>query len=182
VPSLTHAEVTRKDGIPVTTPARTLLDLAAGLPERELHRALDQAEIQALTDYPSLDALARARIGHRGAGELRRALTRHDAGATLTRSELEERFLELCNAHHIPRPQVNVYAAGLQVDFLFAAARLVVETDGFRYHRTRAAFERDRERDQELAVAGYRVLRFTYRQIVEDAAVVAKTLSHVARP
>jgi very-short-patch-repair endonuclease len=77
---------------------------------------------------------------------------------------------------------VNVYAAGLQVDFLFAAARLVVETDGFRYHRTRAAFERDRERDQELAVAGYRVLRFTYRQIVEDAAVVAKTLSHVARP
>jgi very-short-patch-repair endonuclease len=181
-PSLTPDEVTTKDGIAVTTPARTLLDLAAELPERELHRALDQAEIQELTDYPSLDALARAHAGHRGGGKLLRALAEHDAGTTLTRSELEERFVGLCRRHGLPQPRVNAYAAGLEVDFLFPDARLVVETDGFRYHRTRAAFERDRRRDQTLAVAGYRVLRFTHRQIAEDQVAVARTLSHVARP
>ena len=77
---------------------------------------------------------------------------------------------------------MNVYVAGLEVDFLLTDRRLVVETDGFRYHRTRTAFERDRLRDQHLAVAGYRILRFTHRQIDEDPAAVARTLSHVARP
>jgi very-short-patch-repair endonuclease len=169
--------VTTRDGIPVTTPARTILDLAAKLGERELHRALDRTEILELTDYPALDALARARAGHHGAGRLRRALREHTAGTTLTRSELEERFLALCHEHALPVPRVNARIAGLEVDFLFPHERLVVETDGWQYHRTRQAFERDRRRDAALMLTGYRALRFTHRQIAADARVVAQTVA-----
>jgi predicted transcriptional regulator of viral defense system len=146
-PGLRSDEVTTRHAIPVTTPARTLLDLAAILDRRRLHRALDQTEILELTDYPALDAIARRHASHKGASKLRRALTEHTAGTTLTRSDLEERFLSLCRGHGLPTPQVNTTVAGHEVDFLFADARLVVETDGWRYHRTRQAFERDRRRD-----------------------------------
>jgi predicted transcriptional regulator of viral defense system len=170
-------EVTTKDGIPVTTAARTLLDLAATLKERELHRALDQAEIRELTEYRALDAIARAHPGHRGAVNLARALTEHYAGTTLTRSELEERFLALCAAYGLPTPAVNAHVGTLEVDFLFPRERVVVETDGFRFHGHRAAFERDRRRDAELTRAGYRALRFTHRQIVSEPAAVAATVA-----
>jgi very-short-patch-repair endonuclease len=169
-------EVTAVDAIPVTTVARTLLDLAAVVPRRGLERTLDQAEVRELFDLRSLHATLGAHPGHHGAGMLARALREHQAGTTLTRSELEERFLALCNAHAIPRPQVNARVAGLEVDFLFAAERLVVEVDGFRFHRGRAAFERDRDRDAILALAGVRVLRFTHRQVSERPGLVAAAL------
>jgi very-short-patch-repair endonuclease len=161
----------------VTTPARTLLDLAATLRERELHRALDQAEVRELTDYRALAATAGAHAGHRGAAKLERALAEHYAGTTLTRSELEERFLALCRAHGLPRPAVNAHVGTLEVDFLFPRARVVVETDGWRFHGHRAAFERDRRRDAELTRAGYRALRFTHRQIVTEPGAVAATVA-----
>lgn len=82
-------------------------------------------------------------------------------------------MLALCDEHDLPRPRSRAWVAGLRVDFLFAASRLVVETDGYRYHRTRRAFERDRERD---ARAGYRTLRFTHRQLTREPAMVAATL------
>ena len=170
-------EVTTKDGIPVTAPARTLLDLAATLKERELHRALDQAEIRELIDYRALAAMARAHPGHRGAANLARALHEHHAGTTLTRSELEERFLALCAAHGLPKAAVNAHVGPLEVDFLFPRERVVVETDGWRVHGHRAAFERDRRRDAELARAGYRSLRFTHRQIANEPGAVAATVA-----
>ena len=139
-------EVTDHQGIPVTTPSRTLLDLAATLPRRALERALDEAEVQELYDLTSLTAIARAHAGERGARALTEALD-HDPGTTLTDSELEELMLALCDEHRLERPKPQTRVAGLRVDFYFAAARLVVETDGYRYHRTRRAFERDRERD-----------------------------------
>jgi very-short-patch-repair endonuclease len=77
---------------------------------------------------------------------------------------------------------VNARVAGLEVDFLFAAEGLVVETDGYRHHRTREAFERDRARDARLTVAGYRVVRFTYRQLVREPAAVAAVLVRLLRP
>jgi hypothetical protein len=107
-----------------------------------------------LTDYRSLDALARAHPGHGGAAKLRRAIEDHVAGTTLTRSELEERFLKLCDDHALPRPKVNPRVDGREVDFLFPEHRLIVETDGWRYHRTRQAFERDRTRDLAHMAAG----------------------------
>jgi very-short-patch-repair endonuclease len=145
------------------------------LPGRALERALDQAEIHDLYDLASLDAMARAHQGERGAERLQRALDA-DGEPTLTDSELEERMLALCHEHQLEQPTPQAWVAGLRVDFLFAASRLVVETDGYRYHRSRRAFERDRERDAILARAGYRTLRFTHRQLTRRQAEVAATI------
>jgi very-short-patch-repair endonuclease len=169
-------EITEHQTIRVTTPTRTLLDLAATLPRRALERALDEAEIRELYDLTSLDAIARAHAGERGAAQLARALDL-DGDPTLTDSGLEELMLALCDDHAIERPKPRTWVAGLGVDFFFAAARLVVETDGYRYHRTRRAFERDRERDAILARAGYRTLRFTHRQLTRRPAEVAETIT-----
>jgi very-short-patch-repair endonuclease len=85
-------------------------------------------------------------------------------------------MLALCEDHGLERPKPQAWVAGLRVDFLFVASRLVVETDGYRYHRNRRAFERDRERDAILARAGYRTLRFTHRQLTREPAMVAETI------
>jgi very-short-patch-repair endonuclease len=176
VSTLKADEVTDHRAIPVTTPARTLLDLAASLPRRALERALDQAEILDLFDLSSLTALARTHAGERGAQALTRALTEHEAGTTVTRSELEELFLSLCINQGLERPRPGARVAGLEVDFLFPTRRLVVELDGYRYHRTRKAFERDRERDAILAAAGLRTLRFTHRQLTRRPQSVLAAL------
>lgn len=176
-PSLRPDEVTTHEGIPVTTPERTLLDIAATLTPRQLERALDQAEVLRLIDHPILGVVARTHPNHRGAARLEATRTSHEPGTTLTRSELEETFLELCRSHRLPRPRVNARVARLEVDFLFSAHSVVVETDGWRYHGTRHAFDRDRDRDATLTRAGYRVLRFTHRQVASHPAVVAATLA-----
>lgn len=175
-PTLRPGETTARDGIRVTTVARTLLDLASSLPRRGLERALDQAEVLELFDLRELRAVAEAHAGERGAARLARALEHHTAGTTLTRSALEERLLAVVQSAGLERPRGNAWVAGLEVDFLFAARRLVVEVDGYRYHRTRSAFERDRERDAILARAGYRVLRFSHRQLTRAPGQVAATI------
>jgi very-short-patch-repair endonuclease len=83
---------------------------------------------------------------------------------------------DLCDAHGIPRPAVNAIVEGEEVDFLWRAQRLIVETDGHQAHRTRTAFERDRAKDARLTMLGYRVVRFTYRQLVHEPQTVARTL------
>lgn len=177
--SLREDEITEHRGIRVTTPARTLLDLASSLPGRALERALDEAEIRGLYDRRALQAITAAHAGEPGAAALARALG-HAAGTTPTKSELEEIFLRLCDDHGIERPEVNADVAGLEVDFVFADHRLVVEADSWAYHRTRRAFERDRERDAILARAGYRTLRFTHRQLTSKPALVAETIKSSA--
>lgn len=174
--TLPSEEATEHERIPVTTPARTILDMAAGLAPTRLNRLLDQAEILELTDYPSLDALARAHPGHRGAPKLRRALETHTPGTTLTNGELEIRFLELCRAGGLPIPRVNEDVAGFEVDFHFPSARVAIETDSWAFHKTRSAFESDRRRDAALARAGWRTLRFTHRQIEYDPHAVGATI------
>jgi very-short-patch-repair endonuclease/predicted transcriptional regulator of viral defense system len=169
-------EVTTDQAIRVTTPARTLLDLASSLPRRALERALDQAEVLELFDLHELRAAVDRHRGERGAGRLAGALDEHTAGTTLTKSKLEERMLAICDRHGLPRPKVNAWVEGLEVDFLFAAQRLVVEADSYQFHRSRAAFERDRERDAILARAGHRTLRFTHRQMARNGAMVAETI------
>jgi very-short-patch-repair endonuclease len=175
--TLQQHEVTSRHGIPVTTPARTILDLAATLRPARLEHLLDQAEIRELTDYPALDAMAAAHPGHRGARKLKEALQRHHAGTDLMKSDLEILFKELCRNHGLPEPRINRRIEGKDVDFLFAEQRVVVETDSWRYHKTRSAFENDRARDAILARAGYRTLRFTDTHIEHDAAGVASTIS-----
>jgi hypothetical protein len=173
--SLPAEERAVRDAIPVTSPARTVLDLAATLSERALERLLDRVEIERLTDVRTILATAAANHGHHGCGPLRRTLAEHVPGTTLTRSRLEERVLALCRAHGLPRPLVNYAVLGLEVDFVFPGG-LLVEADSWRYHHRPAAFARDRERDGILVRAGYRVVRFSDEQIVGEPAAVARTI------
>ena len=99
-----------------------------------------------------------------------------------TRSELEHLFLRLCRRHSLPTPEVNAGAGRFIVDFLWRDRRLVVETDGYRFHRGRLAFEQDRERDVELKLRGYEVVRFTHRQVVEQGPRVARTVRALLSP
>ena len=168
-------EVITHDAVRVTTPARTLLDLAAILGPDRLERALDRTEILELTDYPALAAIARAHPNHRGARPLHAALTTYLAG-TRTRSDLEDLFLALCRRHGLPRPRVNRDLDGTEVDFLFAEQRLIVEVDGWRYHKTRRAFDRDRARDAAHLIRGCRTVRLTARQLEHDETGVAAPL------
>jgi very-short-patch-repair endonuclease len=177
--TLLAAEITRHEGIPVTTPARTLLDLAASLPRRAVERALDQSAVLRLFDFTALCAAAEAHRGRPGAPLLSAVLEQHSVGSTLTRSELEERFLRFCAERGIVSPRVNATVAGLEVDFYWPRPKLVVEVDGWAFHRTRAAFERDRRRDTRLAAAGIRVLRLTDRQLATTPDDVARALQAV---
>lgn len=161
---LTPAEASTRRRIAVTTPARTLVDLAAVLPVRAVERAIDEAHYLRLIDDGAIKSALDRSAGRAGERRLAAILQRHEPGSTRTRSELEERFLALCTAHHLPRPCVNAVIEGYEVDFLWPAAGLVVETDGYAAHARRGTLERDHERDIRLRAAGYEVLRFTWRQ------------------
>jgi very-short-patch-repair endonuclease len=99
----------------------------------------------------------------------------------MTRSELERLFLRLCRRRRLPEPEVNARLSGYEVDFLWRRHRLVVETDGFRHHGNRNAFEDDRARDAHLQSLGYRVVRFTFRQVRDTPAVVGSSMRRLIR-
>jgi hypothetical protein len=160
-------DITTRAGIRVTTVARTLLDLAAVVPRRDLARAVDRAERLDLFDLAAVrDALSRAR-GRRGAAALRHAIAAWEPRHT--RSELEDRFADLIAVAGIPGPAVNVLLAGEradhEVDAFWASQRLVVQLDGFAYHRTRRDRERDAATDADLELAGCRVVHLTWDDV-----------------
>jgi very-short-patch-repair endonuclease len=162
------------DGIPVTSVARTLLDLAEVVPDR-LERAVEEAERLALFDLGELEALMDRSRGRRGLRVLKAALRTY-RDRPFTRSELERMLSEICRAADLPIPAFNVWIAGHEVDAVWHDHRVVVELDGYEFHRTRAAFERDRRRDADLLLAGYRTVRFTPRRLWDEAAEVASVL------
>jgi very-short-patch-repair endonuclease len=180
-PRLHDEELARVHGLPLTGPARTLLDLAASMRSWELERLIEEAHIQRLTTRAELLAsLERAR-GRAGAPAFRAALARHDEPA-LTRSEAERRLLTLVRAARLPPPETNVRLGRYEVDFLWRQQRVVVEVDGFAFHSSQAAFERDRVRDADLQALGYRVLRITWRRLIaEPEAAVARIAALLAR-
>ncbi len=157
----------------MTTPARTILDLATVLARRQLERAMDEAERLKLCSEHELVAIADAHAGRAGAGILAGVLSEHAVGTTATRNDFEEAFLALCRSRHVPQPEVNVPLLDYVVDFLWPEARLVVEVDGRGAHLTTRAFQSDRDRDGRLAVAGFRVVRFTWWDVTRRPAVVA---------
>lgn len=173
--ALRDDEVTVHDGIPITTVARSLLDAAPGLRPTGLARAVERSEILRLFDLTTVQQVLDRHGNHRGAAPLAAAVSLYRDDEH-TRSDLEAMLLALCDTHGLPRPLVNRIVASYEVDFLWPEQRLIVEADGRRTHLTRAAFERDRAKDAKLTVAGYRVVRFTYRQICHDPATVARTL------
>jgi putative AbiEi antitoxin of type IV toxin-antitoxin system/uncharacterized protein DUF559 len=170
-------DVTEVNGVPCTSVGRTLLDLSEVVGRRAVERALDQAEVLRILDARAVDDLLARSPGRRGTPVLAAVFADHEGARTLTRSELEERFLSICRGAGIAQPEVNgwVEAPGgaLEVDFVWRAEGLIVETDGHRTHGSRSAFERDRRRDQRLALAGWRVVRFTWRQTENDPEGVA---------
>lgn len=173
--ALAPHERTFVDGIWTTTVARTLLDVAATEDERTLRRMIERSEELRTFDLRAVEEVLAEHAGRRSALRLARALLAVEPAPT--RSELERLFLDLCRDHGLPRPAVNAVVAGLEVDFLWPEVRLVAETDGFATHGTRAAFERDRERDARLALAGFAVRRFTHRQVTRDAPFVAQVVA-----
>jgi very-short-patch-repair endonuclease len=159
-------DVTTLRGIPVTTPARTIVDVSCSLTGRPLEQLIDLADQRGLIDFDHLRAANSA--------SLQAVLQRYTTAPT--RSELEERFLHLCDAHKIARPQTNTLVEGIEVDFVWHDRRLIVEVDGYAYHRSPTAFEADRERDVTLTTKGWRVLRFTWTQVTQRAGWVATAI------
>lgn len=155
--TLTTGDLTRHRGIPITTPARTIADLRRVLAPAKLRGVIRQAEV---LGYPLSDEVETDR----------------------TRSELERMFLSRCRRHRLPEPEVNVRVGPYRVDFLWREPRLIVETDGYRFHRGRQAFADDRGRDLELRRQGYEVIRLTPKLVRYQFAVVASVLSRHLHP
>jgi very-short-patch-repair endonuclease len=174
-------ETCAHDGIPVTTPARTLLDLAAILSVHDLERAANEAEIRRLTSPTSLDALVARYPGRPGTPAIRRLLATRRIGANITKQELEHRFLAFLDAHGIERPRTNRHlplrdGSLVEADCHWPHASLIVELDGAATHQTRAAFERDRARDRKATASGHRVVRITWRQLDDNPETLADEL------
>ena len=154
-----------RHGLTVTTPARTLLDLAETLGPDDLRRAIRQAEYDHLVNHDQLTHLLTSHPGRRGHKRLKEAI---DGGTAPTQNDFEDRFLNWSTDAGLPRPEINARIEGARVDFLWRRQRLIVETDGWDAHSGRIAFEDDRERDQRLLAAGYIVMRVTWRQLTEQ--------------
>jgi very-short-patch-repair endonuclease len=176
---LDDADITAVAGIPVTTVARTLIDLAGVVPRDHLAKAVKEAEARGALDMAAVEAAIVRTAGRRGPGHraLRAAIAEHEALAlSATRSSLEDAFLRRLRQAGLPRPRVNTTVEGLEVDALWETARVVAELDGWAHHRSRGAFQRDRERDAVLTAAGYRVIRFTHRDVVRRPDRVVEVL------
>lgn len=180
VQTLARRDVRTLNHLRLTSPARTLLDLAVDAGPAALERAVGDALARDLVGERDIsDQLAR-NPGRAGTLALR-AAAGLDGGPGFTRSEAESRMLSLIRAAGFPAPLVNARLGPYEVDFLWREHRLVVEVDGYAYHSHRRAFERDRERDATLAASGYTVVRITWRQLVDEPhAVVARIAAALA--
>jgi very-short-patch-repair endonuclease len=169
-------EVTTLDGIPITTPARTLLDIGETMSAREVEQALANGLRMGLVTLDEMRQMVERHPRHRGAPVLRRLLAMEE-GPAFTRSEAEEKLLRIVRGAGLPRPELNVTVLGHEVDFLWRSSRVVVEVDGYAFHGSRRSFVADRRRDAELAAAGYRVLRFTWGDLTTGHLVTVARLA-----
>jgi very-short-patch-repair endonuclease len=177
---LERDETTTWKRIPITNPARTLLDISAALDPRQVERALAEAHRRRLVRAPAIAALLAHHPRRPGIAVLRRLLE-SDEPLAWTRSEAEERFLALIREAELPPPQVNARLGPYEVDYLWREHRLAVEVDSWTFHSDRNAFESDRRRDADLAARGFRVIRVTWRQMRDaPVAVVARIASSLA--
>ncbi len=161
-------ELTVLDQIPVTSVARTLFDSAEVLRFRELERLFEEAERLRLFDLRAIEAVCERNPGRRSLRPVA-ALIKELREPPATRSELELLFRDFCRAYGIPEPAFNVAVEGYDVDAWWPGTAIIVELDSFGFHSSRSAFERDREKDLELKLAGFEVIRVTDRRIRKDA-------------
>jgi hypothetical protein len=173
-------ECTVESGIPVTTVARTLFDLAEVVDERRLERAFEEADRLHLLEMQALEEVCARGYGRRALRPIRRLIEEARMPET-TRSPLEDRFAEFCREHHLPPPDTNVMVFGREVDALWQGERLMVEMDSYAFHGHRAAFERDRARDAAMQAEGYRVIRVTHRRLAREPIAVAAEIRRLLR-
>jgi len=183
--TLTPRDVTVHNRIPVTTVARTLLDLGDVTNRRAVETAVEQSEVLRRFDLRAVEEALQRAGNTRGRTLLTSVLKDLAHASTLTESELEEAFLGIVRATPLPDPEANAWitladGTPVRVDFLWRAERLAVEIDGHPYHRTRQSRERDARRDQLLRLAGYEPLRFTGRQVAREPEWVAEILVALA--
>ncbi len=172
-------DVTTRRRVPVTTLEQMLIDLAGILTADQVEKLLRETDRLGRLNAAALHAALERTSGRGGAGRraLRAALAEHTRLATsLTRSELEDRFLALLDAENLPRPLTNHQIVGMEVDAAWPQQRIAVELDGWAYHHDRASFEEDRARSARLAVAGWTSVRFTHAQVVDGPRDVADTV------
>ena len=176
--TLADRDLTFHRGIPITTPARTLIDLASVLGPIELEAAVNEADVLDLIDPETLRAELEERRGQPGVRPLRAVLDRHTF--RLTESELERRFLRIVREAGLPLPDTQQHLAG-RTDFHWPELGLVVETDGWRYHRTPSKQARDNRRMQRHAISGRTALRFSHHEVRYESGRVGATLRALAR-
>ena len=164
-----------RDGIPVTTVARTLFDYAEVEDFRRLERAWEEADRLKRLRLGEVERVCERGYGRRALKPIRRLLAEARA-VTRTRSPLEDRFQGFCRHFGLPPHSTNVHVFGKEVDVLWPAAKLIVELDSWEFHSHRAAFQRDRARDTRLLVAGYRTVRVTHDRLDREAPELAAQL------
>jgi very-short-patch-repair endonuclease len=162
-------------GLPVTTVARTLFDLAEFVTFKRLESAWEEADRLNLLQLKAVERVCERGYGRRALKPTRRLLAEARA-SLITRSPLEDDFAAFCHEHRLPMPSFNTTLLGFEVDALWPKQRLAAELDSWEFHRHRAAFERDRARDAALQVAGYRTLRVTDRRMKNEASVLVTEL------
>jgi very-short-patch-repair endonuclease len=172
-PGLTRRDRRKHQGIRVTSPARTLLDCAPKLNDKRLARAVNEARLSKHLRLPALaDVIERFPL-HPGAKRLARFV---ELDTPPTRSEFEDAFLTFCERFDLPRPKINARVCGYEVDALFEQQKLIVELDGYRFHSSRASFERDRDRDANTLRGGYGTVRITWDRMINSAEREANRL------
>lgn len=177
---LYEGDATARAGIPVTTVARTLFDLSEVVDFDRLRRAWEEADRLKLLRPSAVEQLCELGFGRRALKPIRRLLAENRA-PTITRSRLEDRFLDFRREHlaDLPEPLTNILILDHEVDAYWPSHRLVIEMDSWEHHSHRAAFERDRTRDAKMEVAGYRVIRLTHRQLETEATRIATQLRQI---
>lgn len=180
-------ERTVVDGVRCTSLARTLIDYAELATARALERACEQAEILRIYDQRAIDAAIERQPTRRGSARLLAVVAAFRPGTTPTENALEEAFLAICDRIGAERPLVNSWipfpeGGGARPDFLWPAARKIVEVDGFETHGTRRAFESDRARDRRLKLMGYDVIHFTWRDVMLRQELAERELAGFLAP
>jgi very-short-patch-repair endonuclease len=170
---LDPADVTSFNAIPITTVPRTLVELAADLPEEALARACHDAGVRYGVTPQIVEAVLQRRPNARGARKLRRIL---HGDVRITLSILERRFLGLLRTQRLPVPLTNRPAGGRRVDCRWPEQRLTVELDGYRFHNSRHSWEQDRLREREARARGDEFRRYTYRDVFEDPKLMLSEL------
>jgi very-short-patch-repair endonuclease len=179
---LERRDVWTREGLPVVSPARALLDIAPVAGDRQLELAVDRGLVdRVLKPAHVADILSRAG-GHRGRARLAAVLERQTAGTTMTRSEAEERLLELIRSARLSQPVVNAKVGGYEVDFFWPHERFALEVDGYRYHSARSVFERDRRKDNDLRKLGVTTMRTTWWQLTDDSHALVADLAREVQP